>query len=301
MKKLITVFLLLGFVRTVRAEPEFIFKTGYSFNGKLALSNEKFCPSGSGCISAPDSSSSVSNTPSVSFEIQQFSAEQIGLGVGVTYQVPRKPSDFDGEFNFIPMYGFLKLRSIPDQSNSYFYVVGQLGYNAFLGDEQFKGDGGTLSSGLYFGFGGGLTCDRLTLELLYTADQGSAEAPGCVPGFGVCGTAKTDMEYSALTFNLAYKWGGDNQRKEDSSHGLETQSQDFTPVVKEKNPEVLQTFQDIKKGDRLKITTLNGKDVAGTFIQWDYNNPDKFWMKADGDFKGRTRPYYVSDLTKAEH
>ncbi|MFH1282198.1 MAG: hypothetical protein ABII27_00860 [bacterium] len=109
-------------------------------------------------------------------EYISYMNDHFGLGGGITYQIPRKESDYDGKFNFIPIYGLFKLRTVPqtiDQPS--FYFTGQLGYNVFAGDSDYK-LGGSLDGGLYYGLGGGLQFKNgLLFELLYSVNNGSYE------------------------------------------------------------------------------------------------------------------------------
>lgn len=186
---------------------ELILKAGYDFEGDHEVSNAMACAIGYGCISFPDGSEKTKSGYSFSIEAFNFLSENIGVGVGITYQTPRRQKNFEGDFYFIPVYGAIKIRTKPDPSNTYFYLLGQLGYNGFYGDTNYKGSG-TLTGGMYSGIGGGVSFGRLVIELLYTLNQGSYDISGYIPGTNIYGNADMDIDYSKTTLNIGYRWGG---------------------------------------------------------------------------------------------
>lgn len=149
---------------------------------------------------------------SLSGEYANFVEKNIGLGVGITYQLPRKQSNVDGNFNFMPIYALAKFRTLPDSRGRYFYGVTQLGYNIFSGDTVYKGTSGKLTGGLYTGFGCGYFADGVIFELLYSIHRGSLKGSGTVLDYGYYGyyyayfEQKANITYSCLTISCGVKF-----------------------------------------------------------------------------------------------
>ena len=118
-------------------------------------------------------SSTIGTGISLSAEEIHYASPWIGLGVGISYQSPRKEPVSGGEFSFVPIYGLLRVRSTPTGDNRYFYGIGQFGYNYFIADAKYAGAGTyTMTNGAYAGLGAGFVFGRLQVEALYTVDQG---------------------------------------------------------------------------------------------------------------------------------
>lgn len=104
--------------------------------------------------------------------------KNVDAGGGIVYQVPRKISNYDGDakFNFIPLYGALRLRFTSEPTSPSPYVVIQLGYNLFFGNDGYRGDGTDLEGGEYVGFGGGIIFnEKYAIELHYSENNGTAD------------------------------------------------------------------------------------------------------------------------------
>lgn len=115
----------------------------------------------------------IENGVALIAEYVGYTEEVIGVGLGAEYQLPRKIKNNSGTFNFIPVYGILKVRSVPDTNGSYTYLVGHLGINVFNGDNDFKGVGGALTNGLYYGVGFGFEANNIVqVNLLYSWNTG---------------------------------------------------------------------------------------------------------------------------------
>ncbi|MDD5260173.1 MAG: hypothetical protein PHD29_09435 [bacterium] len=137
---------------------------------------------------------------SLSGEYMQAINSNIRLGGGITFQIPRSQEDYAGDFNFIPLYGLLKIytnsqeqdeENIQVQKTNY-YVLGHLGYNLFRGDDDYKGDE-YLTGGIYYGIGGGIVFNKNNqLELLYSINNGSID------------DLNVDVEYSKITISYGY-------------------------------------------------------------------------------------------------
>lgn len=121
--------------------------------------------------------------------------------------MPRKEEGFDGEFNFIPIYGLIKFRSKNETNVP--YLTTHLGYNIFEGDSIFKFDG-SLENGMYYGLGGGITFDNdFVLELLYSVNKGKLSFK--IPVYSYYGYTRyidieTDVEYKTIRLNIGYKF-----------------------------------------------------------------------------------------------
>ncbi len=124
--------------------------------------------------------------------------DNFNIGGGITYQLPRSQKDFPGDFYFIPIYGLIRIRSASQKVAP--YAIGQIGYNFFNGDSDYKGTGifeADLNGGLYYGLGGGIIFnERFQLEVLYSVNNGEAELLGVT----------FDIEYSKVTllFGIAF-------------------------------------------------------------------------------------------------
>jgi len=109
-------------------------------------------------------------TPSLQFGVP--ATKNLILGIGAKYQLPRKLNGLDGFFSFIPIYFFAK--GIFSDSE-YFcpYIIGQLGYNHFVGDSDYKGVA-ILTGKYYYGLGLGLILlSHLQFGVLYSVNAGS--------------------------------------------------------------------------------------------------------------------------------
>jgi hypothetical protein len=98
--------------------------------------------------------------------------DNVLYGAGIEYQLPRSV-DFGedkGKMGFLPVYGVLRIQ-IPSESGVTPEFVGQLGYNIFTADDDYKGDA-DLSDGLYWGFGAGLSIQNVILQLMYKTNEG---------------------------------------------------------------------------------------------------------------------------------
>jgi len=137
---------------------------------------------------------------SVSFSAELFAeiAYNIDLGGGITFQLPRSQQDYEGDFYFIPVYGAMRVRF--DTANATPYLIGQIGYNYFDGDSDYKGYGpyeADLEGGLYWGLGGGVIINKhFLIELLYSVNNGKVKDYGY----------EFDIEYSKVTLNIGYNF-----------------------------------------------------------------------------------------------
>ena len=141
----------------------------------------------------------VENGFSVAGEFFAKISDNIELGAGIIYQFPRSGEDSeDVEFNFVPIYGTLRMRS--SNKNMAPYLIGQMGYNFFYGDS-LSANGLTFDfdykGGLYWGIGGGfLIKKKFLVELLYSVNNGTIEL------FGY----EFDTKYSKVSISLGYNF-----------------------------------------------------------------------------------------------
>lgn len=127
------------------------------------------------------SDSDMKNGFSLSLELGRAIIEKLGIGVGATYQFPRavdESGERDAKFNFVPLYGLVKLWT--NSIGLFPFGMLQLGYNFFLGNDEFKTIGGEraeeldLGGGMYWALGGGIIFPGgFEIELLYTVNNGS--------------------------------------------------------------------------------------------------------------------------------
>jgi hypothetical protein len=115
----------------------------------------------------------------------------VDLGAGIILQMPRSLEDYTGTFNFIPLYGVLRLKL--DNQGATPYFIGQLGYNLFFGDSDYKGSA-DLEGGLYYGIGGGVIINQnILIELLYSVNRGT---------YGGLNGVDFDVDYSYIAINF---------------------------------------------------------------------------------------------------
>ncbi len=161
------------------------FKIGYDFEGDHEVSGYGF-----------SGSEDVETGVSLSGELLFHLNNHLDMGFGLTYQIPRSQDDFEGDFNFVPVYGVLRAKL--NDSNAAPYFTGHLGYNFFDGDSDYKGTGiyeADLDGGLYWGLGGGIIINKhFLIEMMYSVNNGTAEELG----------HEFDIEYSKLTLSVGY-------------------------------------------------------------------------------------------------
>ncbi|MFX0203095.1 MAG: hypothetical protein ACFFCW_43885 [Candidatus Hodarchaeota archaeon] len=139
---------------------EATFKFGFNASGDHEVS-------GLGVTGSED----VEDSISISFEGVAAINDNVGIGGGFTWQIPRSQERYPGDFYFIPFYGLMKIRSASAELAP--YLIGQIGYNfIYEGDTHHKGTGiyaATLDGDLYYGVGGGIILNnRLQIEVLYS-------------------------------------------------------------------------------------------------------------------------------------
>jgi len=150
---------------------------------------------------------------SVSLERIWFNRDNIGYGLGLTYQNPRA-LDTDcnsGKFSYIPIYFLVKNGSNYDDDPLYF--IGQVGLSYYTGDDTWKGDG-SLSGGLYYGVGIGIqTGEKSQLEILYSVNRGEGSWESTYlawdPYYGYYYETMSytvDVEYSKISISYGYKF-----------------------------------------------------------------------------------------------
>jgi hypothetical protein len=150
------------------------------------------------------SSSGISVSEDVDTGISLFAElygtidDNFDIGGGATWQYPRSLEDFHGDFYFISYYGMVRSRFKSEKVTP--YITGQLGYNWFRGDSDYKGPfGGNLDGGFYYGLGGGIIINKhFQIGLLYSVNNGTADILGTGTDF--------DIEYSKLTLLFGYNF-----------------------------------------------------------------------------------------------
>ena len=136
-------------------------------------------------------SEDVEESISISLEGVAGISDNVGIGGGFTWQVPRSQEGFPGDFYFVPFYGLMKIRSASAEFAPYF--IGQIGYNfIYEGDTAYKG-AGSLDGDLYYGVGGGVILNnRFQIEALYSVNNGTYRVLG----------SQFDIEYSKITLSF---------------------------------------------------------------------------------------------------
>ncbi|MBN2040254.1 MAG: hypothetical protein JW864_09450 [Spirochaetes bacterium] len=160
------------------------FKGGYDMTGNAEIENVE---------------SDIESSYCVSFEFLSMMGQGFGLGVGAIYQFARGIDESgleNSEFQFIPLYGLIKF-FIPTTYLAPFGIL-HVGYNFFLGNDEFKGDS-DLEGGLYWGVGGGIMLSNgLQFELLYSVDNGKI--------INDDSDAEMDVKYTKITLSAGFNF-----------------------------------------------------------------------------------------------
>ena len=148
---------------------ETVLKLAADVAGRNSFSNVKV--SGTNALHPGDST--INPGISLTAEEIYYVRPTIGIGGGISYQTTRQEPVSGGYFNFIPIYGLVRVRSTPTSVNSYSYATAQFGYNYFIADHKYAGAGNyEMTNGAYAGLGAGYVFGRIQVEVLYTVDQG---------------------------------------------------------------------------------------------------------------------------------
>lgn len=186
-----------------------IIKIGVDFAGKQNIDWGSYYNSGYG-YTPFDGTTDVAAGFNLTGELVEYLNAYTGIGGGITYQAPRKQTDYDGNFNFIPIYFLMRLRTMPVRQNEYKYFVMHLGFNIFSGDSDYKGAGGELENGAYWAIGGGMVFNKLQFELLYNVNTGGVRQSGyaydSTTGTNNYYEIKSNIQYSALSFSVGYNF-----------------------------------------------------------------------------------------------
>ena len=101
------------------------------------------------------------------------------LGAGLEYEFGRQQTLYAGNFEFVPLYGVVRVPF--DIGPLTPYAIGRIGYGLFSGDPTFAGSW-SLSGGIYYGLGGGIDLRfgkvSIFAEGTYSADNGSGSNSG---------------------------------------------------------------------------------------------------------------------------
>jgi hypothetical protein len=136
---------------------------------------------------------------SLALEVEGHLHRNFDLGFGLEVQFPRKLTNSEGEFAFLPIYLLVKLH--PEMSDVTPYFIGQLGLALFNADERYRGAGGETQAGGHVGIGGGLVLNnRFQFELLLTADSGQVTYPYPL------GVLNRDVVYSKMTLSAGFRF-----------------------------------------------------------------------------------------------
>lgn len=186
-------------------QAELIFKLGVDLGGQMNIYNGSYYQGNYGTTllsGASDTSSALTLTS----EYIGYVSDQIGLGIGLTEQFPRKQTKNAGYFSFTPLYVLIRARTLPDERNYYRYLTAHLGGNSFSADNQLAGDYASLGGGLYYAAGGGMVFGFLQVELLYTVNYGSIGQSGSIYNNATGNydpfNNTADVRYSSLNLNF---------------------------------------------------------------------------------------------------
>jgi hypothetical protein len=140
----------------------------------------------------------VENSLTPSLQFGAPITKNIEVGVGVKYQMPRRQKDFEGNFTFIPAYFFIRVSGMSNEHITP-YVTGQLGYNHFIGDDDYKGVA-ILSGKHYYGLGLGLLLlNHINLGALYSVNSGAYKLDY------LNNDLEGDIRYSKISLFMGFK------------------------------------------------------------------------------------------------
>ncbi len=143
---------------------EIIIKAGGDFSSEFEYTNE---------ANVTDSND-IESGAFVSGEYIKMVNDNIGLGLGIAYQMERKYEDFDAAFNFAPLYGIVKVRAGLKVADP--YLIGQAGYSMFFANDDIT-DNNDLTGGLYYGLGCGIIINNMfQIEILQSVFTGIAKS-----------------------------------------------------------------------------------------------------------------------------
>ncbi len=145
----------------------------------------------------------VDNSLGIGAEIMAGVSNQVVLGGGAVYQLPRGVDENDeiwedAEFNYLPVYGLAKVYFIPKGTKPFFVI--NIGYGLLFGDIPWADDL-EKEGGLYWGLGGGVEFENgFFIEGLYTQNNGTVT--GDVYGYEITG----DHKYTKVSIFFGYKF-----------------------------------------------------------------------------------------------
>jgi hypothetical protein len=192
---------------SVAIKDKLVLKVGLDLGGKLASNNATVTVNGFGTQGVADSNVSVVNSYEFSGEYTCFGDSDFGLGGGASFLLPRKATDYSGNFQFIPFYGIVSLRSKIDR-DTYRYITGQLGYSILSGDNNFAGSG-TLTGGLHYAVGAGMVFNDVVLELLYAVENGHYNYSDAISSLDA------NIVYSRYTLNVGFRFSSPDDTEGD--------------------------------------------------------------------------------------
>ncbi|MCL2484745.1 MAG: porin family protein [Endomicrobia bacterium] len=187
MKKFLAVFALICLTSTAvfaafnQADQEFIVKAGIQPQSSVKLNNVSY-----------DTNVGVL----IGFEYFKFINNIVAFGAGASYDLPRKFKDINStNVSFLPMFVAVKARTpISGFDNNYPFIVGRMGYAAFMNDSSFiKSSNG----GMYYSLGVGVSLDYLVIEAGYSKSAFS---------YTTFSNLTQDGEQSAISLSVGFKF-----------------------------------------------------------------------------------------------
>jgi hypothetical protein len=168
MRKVLVTFVLICIAAiTVLAKPnndrEFILKLG--FQPLTAMSEE----------SQGNNQKNTSLGISTGLEYFQYLNNVVALGLGTSYDFPRKANDNTRNVSFIPLFAALKLRTPPSGlDNTFMFCSGRIGVVIPMLSDLNEA---TQKTGLYYGAGIGFSINSLVIEAIYAINNYTISNP----------------------------------------------------------------------------------------------------------------------------
>ncbi|MDR1243980.1 MAG: hypothetical protein LBJ79_02175 [Endomicrobium sp.] len=169
MKKVLVTFVLVCIAAiTVLAKPnkdrEFILKLGFQ---PLNTISEEF-----------QGNSTSQNTKlgiSAGLEYFQYLSNVAALGLGTSYDFPRKTNDNARNVSFMPLFAALKLRTpLSGLDNTFMFCSGRIGGVIPILSNL---DEATQKTGFYYGGGIGFSINSLVIEAIYAINNYTVSSP----------------------------------------------------------------------------------------------------------------------------
>ncbi|UCB47065.1 MAG: hypothetical protein JSV25_06530 [Spirochaetota bacterium] len=130
--------------------------------------------------------------------------ENINVGVGFEYQIPREQNQNPGGFNFLPIFAVIRFPFSLELFEP--YAIGRFGFNFFFGDDQYRGTGAgnsNLEGGIYYSIGSGVSIPGISFSILNIPLNPFLEVNYSVNhGSGIIQDSQQEVIYTSLSLYI---------------------------------------------------------------------------------------------------